>query len=252
MREQTQSNNQILKHFNSFGLPELDKLNMLDRYDDKAFFHVSKLPGLLNALKAEADVLKISGKHSFAYQSIYLDTDARDLYLRHHNQRKHRHKIRYRKYLDQGVSFLEIKNKSLNGFMSKLRLQFNGDQEQAANFIDSNTPYQKDALEESLKVTFFRSTLLNKARTESLTIDQELHFENSDRKSNSYQNLVILELKQKTIDTQSPFRQAIRDAGIRMKPISKYCLGLSILEPELKQNRFIQLQREVEKIETHA
>ena len=61
------------------------------------------------------------GKHD--YKSLYFDTEDRKFYNDHHNQRVHRHKVRYREYVDSGLVFLEIKCKNNKGKTIKKRLK---------------------------------------------------------------------------------------------------------------------------------
>ena len=253
MTEHTKKIDDLLSMFSTFELEELNSLNLMDRYDDKTYFHRSKLPGLMDSLKDVADVLSIDGITTFEYESMYLDTPEMDLYFRHHNKRKNRFKMRYRKYVDSDLNFFEIKHKNLRGLMSKIRIETDKlSEDSLKDYVSENTPYHMDDLRESLKVTYYRSTLMNRERTESLTIDQQLSFENHDAKTKAYKNLVILELKQKSFNSNSAFRQVLKKANIRMAPISKYCLGISVLNPDLKSNAFRKQQREVQKIESHA
>jgi len=253
MTEYTKEIDGLLADFKTFELSELSDVNLMDRYDDKTFFHRSKLPKLIEYLKEASEVLAINGRKTFEYESAYLDTPEMELYFRHHNKRKHRYKMRFRRYIDSDLNFFEIKQKNLKGLMSKIRIEANNIEEKGLKtYIEDNTPYQLENLQESLVVKYFRSTFMNRQRTESLTIDQQLSFQAQNDKAIAYNNLVIVELKQKSFNSNSEFRNILKKANVRMSSISKYCLGVSVLYPNLKSNSFRKQQREVQKIESHA
>lgn len=253
MTEYTKEIDGLLTDFNSFELSELNDVNLMDRFDDKAFFHRSKLPGLIENLRDISKVLCIDGRKTFEYESVYLDTAEMDLYFRHHNKRKNRYKMRYRRYLDSNLNFFEIKHKNLKGLMSKTRVKVDSSNKHSlGEYVESNTPYLMNDLQESLKVKYYRSTFMNREQSESLTIDQQLSFQTLEDNEVAYSNLVIVELKQKQFNSNSDFRNVLRKSKIRMSSISKYCLGVSVLYPELKSNTFRKQQREVQKIESHA
>jgi len=66
----------------------------------------------LEDLRAYYRILDINGVRQNQYDSIYFDTPDLDLYHLHHNDRKNRFKIRYRKYVDSNLSFFELKMKN--------------------------------------------------------------------------------------------------------------------------------------------
>jgi hypothetical protein len=46
------------------------------------------------------------------YETTYLDTEGREMFMAHQNGRTVREKIRVRTYKDSGLTFLEVKNKN--------------------------------------------------------------------------------------------------------------------------------------------
>jgi hypothetical protein len=56
--------------------------------------------------------LGISGDHTFTYENTYFDTDYFLFYHQHHNEKRKRFKVRFRKYSSTDESFFEIKIKN--------------------------------------------------------------------------------------------------------------------------------------------
>jgi hypothetical protein len=95
---------------------------------------------------------------------------------------------------------------------------------------------------------FRRVTLVNKGKTERLTIDSSLQFHNvlthTDRDMGQ---LVIIELKR---DGQvfSPVLDMLRQLHIHPHGFSKYCMGAALTNELLPVNRFKEKLRDVERI----
>jgi hypothetical protein len=49
---------------------------------------------------------------------------------------------------------------------------------------------------------------------------------------------VIAEIKQARLGPRSPFTHQLKQIGVRPGGFSKYCIGSTLLNPTLKQNRF--------------
>ena len=58
------------------------------------------------------------------------------------------------------------------------------------------------------------------------------------KNSVNYTGLVIAEVKQGSSRDKSPFIDMMRAHSIQKKSISKYCLGVISLNPEIKKNNF--------------
>ncbi|MFR9507173.1 MAG: VTC domain-containing protein [Rikenellaceae bacterium] len=171
------------------------------------------------------------------------------MYSNHHRGKMNRYKIRRRNYISTQSSFLEVKFKSNKGRTVKVRqasdyhnLGFDIDDQ---NFIHENTPYMCDTLKRVMENGFRRLMLVSKAMNERCTIDSELRFACGEHKR-QLDNLVIVEVK-----TDGRSQSAIIDAlnRRRVKPsgFSKYCVGRSLTESSIKQNRFKRKQREIGK-----
>ena len=111
----TSLNNSLLntiKRFNSIQLDELANVRLMSRIDTKYVFNVSRLPGILDEVTAGYVMLEIDGEKEQAYETIYYDSSAYDMYTNHHNGKLNRYKVRVRKYVSTQQKFLEVKFKN--------------------------------------------------------------------------------------------------------------------------------------------
>ena len=97
---------------------------------------------------------------------------------------------------------------------------------------------------------FHRVTLVNYAKTERLTIDCNLRFNNiATSATASMDNLVVMELKQDG-RARSLLKEVLFDLRIKPFKISKYCIGTCMTRPEVKQNRFKKKLRRINKLKS--
>ena len=98
--------------------------------------------------------------------------------------------------------------------------------------------YKIDALKPQVHTIFNRITLVNNARTERLTIDFNLRFENEQTKLTAeLPDIMTIELKQDGL-VYSPMKKILSDMQIHQLKISKYCIGTVLTNPNAKYNRF--------------
>jgi len=231
----------ILSDFNPVSLEEIEEVKLMNRIDRKYWFHISKLNEILEFTLAEYDILEINGQRLMEYQTTYFDTSGNTMYLKHHNRKLNRHKVRKRKYVSTGSNFLEIKLKTNKKRTIKKRIEtsfaisaFKSDE---TVFIKNNSRFNGAELQPSLNNSFRRLTLIHKNKLDRCTIDISLQFWNTNGKV-KFDNLVIFELKRGRSLKSSPIVSMLRRQKIRQRGLSKYCTGRSMLEPELKQNAF--------------
>lgn len=227
--------------FSTIKLEEMGKVNLMNRYDQKYWFHKSHLAELLNVIKDDYYVLTIDNESLLGYSTIYYDTSENEMFVKHHNGNLNRYKIRRRTYLSSGLSFLEIKFKSNKGRTIKNRIvseqskvDFDSHEEE---FIQKNSPYLTDNLQVSLKNEFFRITLVNKNFKERCTIDLNLNYFNEE-KTQALDDLVVVEIKTNGKSGFSPLARALRSIRIKKTGFSKYCIGRTITDDKLKRNAF--------------
>ena len=63
-----------------------------------------------------------------------------------------------------------------------------------------------------------------------------------------YSDIIIAEVKQEYADRNAPCIQLFKENSIRQARISKYCIGMGLMYPELKSNRFKSKYLMIEKI----
>lgn len=233
----------------------MDKVNLMNRVDTKFIFNINRLATILSKATESYNILRINNKNLFSYKTTYFDTDDLSMYVTHHNGKLNRFKIRYREYLDSNLEYFEIKFKSNKKRTLKNRLKqynnFAGILEDNRDFITEVTPYSPELLKPKLIDTFTRFTLIHKKNNERLTCDLSLHFDDFQTKI-ELPYLSIIEIKQERYFKTSDFIKILSDKNIIKSKISKYCLGLSMLNENLKTNRFKRTILNLQKIKSDA
>lgn len=190
-----------------------------------------------------------------SYRTLYYDTPGRDMYILHHNRHLKRQKIRSREYVESDLYFIEVKNKSNKGRTAKVRttirpgafMNVTADPE-AREYLKDKSDFPVDTLEPALMTEFDRITLVNKARTERVTIDTNLRFTNQRTGiSVCPEQLAILELKRDG-RAESGMLKILNELRIKNISVSKYCIGTAMTDPEIKKNRFKKKIRLISKI----
>jgi len=231
----------IISKFTPVSLKEIDEVKLMSRIDRKYWFHVSKLQQILEQTLSEYYILEIDGQRLMDYQTTYFDTPDDSMYLKHHNGKMNRHKIRQRKYVSTDSSFLEVKYKTNKKVTIKNRVESvfekNGFLPSEISFIHHETPYSGENLAPVLNNKFKRLTLIHKNKLDRCTIDISPVFWNENNAVNIF-DLAIFELKRGHSLKASPIVAMLRNLKIRQRGMSKYCTGRALLESEIKQNAF--------------
>jgi hypothetical protein len=229
-----------LNTFDPISLEEMDSVMLMDRMDSKYVFRQERLEPFLEELKNTYRVLEINLHRISRYESIYFDTKKFDLYHHHHNDRANRYKIRFRKYVESGLNFFEIKFKNNKGRTVKKRINHHLMEEtihgSTEKFLHDHTHLTSNQLEAKLNINFFRITLVNRLSPERVTIDFHLKFKNGLSEKN-INHLIIAETKQEK-SGRSEFVRLMKQNHIIEGSLSKYCYGISTLYEELKNNNF--------------
>ena len=242
----------VLAGYSSISLAEMEKVQLMNRIDTKYTTSFSMLPEILKRLQSDYYVQEINGLRTNTYRTVYLDTLDRAMYLDHHNGRCTREKIRIRAYVDSKKTFLEVKNKNNRGQTKKKRIELPEikayNEHEAGVFLKKYAKYPPDALVPQSENRFHRITLVNRMKTERLTIDANLAFRNpSDGNEKRLDDLVVIELKQ-TGYMPSFAKSVLSDLRIHPMGISKYCLGTIMTVPDIKNNRFKEKMHKLNKI----
>ncbi|MBQ6557028.1 MAG: polyphosphate polymerase domain-containing protein [Bacteroidales bacterium] len=246
---------EVLAGLGSISLEEMDGVKLMNRTDSKFLTDQATLLGILADAGAQGyRALETEGSKIATYDTLYYDTPALQMFLDHHNRRLVRQKVRTRIYVDSGIGFLEIKRKNNHGRTKKKRLEipvaefkdFSSD-DGACAFLEEKSAYSASQLRPSLETVFRRITLVNPAMSERLTIDSRLGFRNPRTgREASLRDAVIIELKQDG-RTESPMRKILLDHRVKPVRMSKYCIGITLTDPDVKSNRFKLKIRRIEK-----
>jgi len=243
----------VVREFEPISLKEVNRASLLSRKDCKYIFSVDLVPQVLRDVVSFYRILEIGGLRSHIYQTTYYDTPSLDMYMMHHNGRVNRHKVRMRKYWTSDDMFLEVKKKNAKGVTVKNRVQTNGEKQvimsSEEEFLESYTPYERKAIEPVLENSFYRISMVDREQSERVTLDYNLWFSSmiSDD-SMELSGIAIAEVKYQGQLTGSPMHGALRNAGVVPRRFSKYCTGMAMLHPEIKQNLFKEKVRMVRKI----
>ena len=93
---------------------------------------------------------------------------------------------------------------------------------------------------------FRRITLADFERQERITIDLNIEF--GARPSIPMNGLAIVEVKQRKFSLTSPIGRELHRLHIHPTHVSKYCVSMATLYPELKHNRFKPIIRRLDAI----
>lgn len=241
----------LLHDFAPINLRQMEGVALQDRVDTKYVFHVSRLEYVLGLLRADYAVLDIDGVRQHRYRTLYFDTADFTLYRQHHADGRNRFKVRSRCYLDTGLACLEIKHKAHADRTIKQRLHtpalVTGLTSETSAFLRAHLPTNLPALRPQLWNSFSRITLVGTGHSERVTLDVGLQFSGNDD-TVVLPGVVVAEVKQARHGQMSPVMRVMRDAHIRSMGFSKYCIGASLLYPDIKYNNFKLHLRLIQKL----
>ena len=251
------SNAQIeeqLMHLSPITLGEMSSIRLMNRTDMKFLTNLSGLLQLLDKVEGCYFAQDIDGRRVANYATTYWDdADTHWMFRIHHCGHRPRVKVRVRSYVDSDMHFLEIKKKNNRGKTSKKRIAVSSpeavsQQHLGEEFLKERTGLTFQDIIPTLSNRFKRITLVNREKTERLTIDFDLHFYNHESGRNvMMDNIVIIELKRDG-RVPSPILPLLRELRIKPSGFSKYCIGSAVTNPDLKQNLFKEKLVRIRKI----
>ena len=235
----------ILQSLPSISLEEMSSVKLMNRTDTKYLLNEQMLAGLAQQWPGLFYVQENLNLRTASYKTLYFDTPDALTYTIHHNQQLHRQKVRERIYVESNLCFLEVKNKVNTGRTKKKRIaipmeEFGSLYDTAAkrDFLREKVWVTRDELQPRLQNAFWRITLVNRQRTERITIDSGISFHNlATERDADASGLVIIEVKQDG-NCPSDFKRLLREARIQSHGLSKYCLGMLLTDDRIKYNRF--------------
>ena len=242
---------ELINLFAPISLEQMSGVKLMNRTDTKFVTTTDGLCQFLLMARKDYYVQEIDGERNLEYDTTYFDTTAFDMYNQHQWNHVNRQKIRFRTYCISGLQFMEVKTKNNHGRTKKKRMEvtdMNVNEQAKSDFIGKHLRYGVDTLQPALSNHFSRITLVNKAKTERLTIDSALRFHNIvSGVDKDMGPLVIIELKRDGL-VYSPVLEMLRRLRIHPHGFSKYCMGSALTNPELAVNRFKCKLIEINKI----
>lgn len=230
--------------FDPISLKQMDRVALMRRTDTKFVFSIEHLPALLSHAVDNYMMVEIKNEREQIYETTYFDTPDYNMYQLHHNGKLNRFKVRVRRYIYTKQEFLEIKRKNNRGETIKNRIEHHDCQsipqnEEPGRFVKRFTPYDAGLLVPTLGNRFIRLTLVNKNFKERITLDYNLNFTDLKHNINTQTNgICIAEIKKERENRSSPFVNYLRELRINSMGFSKYCMGMALLNPDVKNNLF--------------
>jgi hypothetical protein len=225
----------------------LSVAQLTTRVELKYLVPLAVLPAFLRGLPQELMALDIGGRRIFDYESVYFDTESFALYRNHVQGKRRRYKARIRSYCDSGDAMLEVKLKGRRGQTVKERLTYDFQRRQeltqeGRTFLDTVIAqaygFTAPPLWPSLTTAYRRATLVDMERKSRLTIDVNLSWFDGET-SRRADHLALIESK--SLTGPGPADALLRSMGMRPVRISKYCLGVALLHPDLAANPWNRL-----------
>lgn len=217
------------------------------RVDKKFLLTPEQFARFTVRLGPEFSVMQIDGLRTFRYRSTYFDTADFEQYRAHRQGRRRRYKVRSRTYVDSDLCMFEIKTKGRRGATIKHRREQSIAQaheltpqnvEFTAQVLATEYGEQVPELHPVMHNAYRRATFVNAVSGERVTCDVELQYSNTATAVHG-PDMVIVETK--SADGQGAADRALADLGIRPVSMSKYCLGVAALHPELPANKWSRL-----------
>ena len=262
---------ELLEKYEPISLAEMGGIRLMNRTDTKFVTTARKLAQLLEEASGDYYAQEIDGNRVASYYTMYFDTEGGDMFRTHVCGKLNRQKLRVRSYVDSGLDFLEVKTKNNRGRTKKCRIAVDGfattisdaqalpaadtlasliesRPDELPAFLASYLRYDPALMLPKIENRFSRVTLVNRDKTERLTIDTGLKFHNvSTGQRLQLDNIAIIELKRDGL-APSPILERLRALRIRAMGFSKYCMGMAMTDPALSANRFKPRLRRLAKI----
>ncbi|MCH5228686.1 MAG: polyphosphate polymerase domain-containing protein [Muribaculaceae bacterium] len=241
-----------LMKMDGISLEEMSAVKLMNRIDTKFITTETVLDALLRKASEHFLVQESNGIRNANYYTRYYDTEDVRMYYDHQRGKKSRRKIRIREYVDSDLQpFLEIKDKNNKGRTKKRRVSMDTGLilNDFAEFISRHSEFFVNDLDSKIENRFRRITLVNKEKTERITIDTSIEFHNfvTDREI-ILPGIVIIEWKRDGLSMKSHLKPLLRELKIRESGFSKYVVGMALTDDELPHNKIKPRLRMLEKL----
>jgi VTC domain len=210
------------------------------RLERKYLVAAAEFVRLAVRLEGELEALDIDGRRSFAYESNYFDTPSLLTYREHLAGCSDRFKLRTRSYLDSGETMFEVKLERPGGgtmkrrashlFDDRNRITPDARRHLAAALAEAGRSVPR-ALGPSLVVAYRRTTFVLRDGSARITCDRDLVCSHGGQTVTGLSDHVLVEVK--SAGATSVVDRMLEELRVEPVSISKYCVGLALLHPEL-------------------
>jgi hypothetical protein len=242
----------ITAQFEPISLEEINRRASLQvRADNKYFLRMPMFMEFMESLRTTHVMMEIDGQRSFGYDTQYFDTESLSSYWSHVQKRRKRFKCRSRKYVSNGLNFFEIKMKGGRGETVKHKMAYSEAEWGSVSPLAAS--FLEDRLRDfygmaitgpmipTVRTAYQRITMAAHDSTERVTCDFNLVFgANNQWQGRMADDYVLIETKSEL--GRGKVDHLLWRMGARPTPGSKYCLGLSLIQPHLRSNPFQQIR----------
>lgn len=230
----------------------VETADLQTRTDRKYLVPIETFVTFSELMSNELRALDIGGTRLFDYESIYFDTDDFLTYRAHLQRRRRRFKVRTRTYLDSGSCMLEVKLEGRRAATVKHRVAHAldrrnelsaDDRDYLANVLaEAYGVLPPEGLRPVMTTRYRRVTLVCREEPARLTCDVGLVCERPTEKSVPTRPRQALRLRDGLVLVESKSMggsvadRMLGDMGVRPTSVSKYCVGIAGLHPELTSN----------------
>lgn len=244
----------VINSFDTISLEDMGKVRLMNRVDTKYVTDTETVMKLLKAIAPHYRVQQIDGRSIMPYYTRYYDTPDTMMFYEHQRGKKTRQKVRVRQYEECDTPpFVEIKSKNNKGRSSKKRTAIENREDIMPyfDFLSRHTQYAPESLVPQLENHFYRITLVDKNLTERVTIDTDLEFHSLTTDARvGMGNVGIIERKRDGRCGATLFDRVLNELRVRPAGFSKYCIGMAVTNPGLRQNRLKRKLRMINRIDT--
>lgn len=235
-------------------LADMKSIRLMKRTDTKFVTNVPTLLRLLSLVRDTYYIQEVDGARVSRYRTVYWDDPAQHAFFSVHvHGHLPRTKVRVRTYVESDLTFLEIKRKNNHGKTSKTRTRVTDipsvmEGAEGEPFLEEKTGLTFSNIKPAVGNHFRRITLVNRGKTERLTIDFDLEFDNFETGCTyDLSNVVVVELKRDG-RVFSPILAKLRELRIKPSGFSKYCIGTALTNDALPHNLLKERLRYVKRI----
>lgn len=244
----------ITSQFAPISLADINaRASLQVRADNKYFVPWQAFVDFTATLSKSYAVMEIGGKRAFAYDTQYFDTPDLASYWGHMQGRRKRFKCRSRVYVDSDLCVFELKLKGGRGETVKHKINYSEASRKEVNaaamaFLRDRlgAAYGMELTKElvpTLHNNYQRVTLASLDSPERVTCDFNLAFGDGERwLGHMTDDYVLVEIK--SARGRGPADQLLWKLGVRPGGGSKYCVGLSLVRPELRSNPFMHARKQ--------